>query len=86
MKLEPVQDYVVVDAGAIGHDMTDSGILIEKEDAPNQAKVVSFGPEVKLKLKKDQKVLIRTYGWEEVQEQGRKYLVGKEENIIAFVS
>lgn len=76
--IKPLQDYFL-----LKEIKKKQSIIIEvKEEESNEAEVIDFSSS-KLGLKKRDKVLIKRYGFEEIEYDKEKYLIGKEENIIA---
>lgn len=86
-KIKPIGDLVLLKFEK--QTKTDAGIILSDQDSPDmpdQAEVVSVGPDVKLKLSEGDIVLIRTFGWQEVVRDEIKYLIGKEECVLGLIS
>ena len=76
--------------------ITKSGIVlpdtVEKEK-PNKAKVIAVGPGklndkgeiISMSVKVNDIVLFKKYGPDEIEIEGKKYLVGDEEDILAIL-
>lgn len=64
---------------------TKSGILLgEAKEAPAYAVVEAVGPDVK-DIKKGDKIIFKEYSTTEVELDGDKYLILKEEDILAII-
>ncbi len=84
--LEPVEEEKVTKGGIVLPDTA------EKEK-PMQGKVIAVGPgkvgekgEIRpMSVKVGDKVLFKKYGPDEVELDGKKYLVGDEDDILAIL-
>ena len=78
-----MQDFVLLKE-LKPEEKTESGIVLPEEidRERNQGTIVSRGEMCKLPVEVGDKVLVRSYGFDEVEIEGEKYLVGKEDNII----
>lgn len=76
--------------------MTKSGIVIPdsaEKEKPIMGKVIAVGPGKKnekgevtpVGLKVGDKVLFKKYGPDEIEIEGKKYLVGDEDDILAII-
>ena len=95
MNIKPLADYVLIEP-IKEEEKTLSGILlpqtIEKEK-PEQGKIIAvgFGKKNKdgqiipLEVKVGQKVLFTKYGPNEIKIENKKYLIAKEEDILAII-
>lgn len=83
MKFIPLQDFVLVQE-LKGEEITAVGIVIPEDvdKEKNQGTIIAKGDKCALPVDNGDKVLFRSYGFDEVEIEGNKYLVGKEENII----
>ena len=94
MKLVPLFDRVVLEKEKM-EEATDSGIVLPGQDdkeKPGQAVVVAVGPggvvdgkEVKMQVKAGDHVLFSKYAGSEVEIDGHKYTVVKQNDILAVV-
>lgn len=93
MKLVPLFDRVVLKQ-LIAEETTKSGIVLPGQDkeVPSQAEVVAVGPggvvdgkEVKMQVKKKDKVIYSKYAGTEVELEGKKYIVVKQSDILAVI-
>ncbi len=96
MKLQPLNDRVFLEPIEDELKTTKSGIIIpdtaEKEH-PVKAKVVAVGPgkltekgtRAKMTVKVGDLVLFKKYGPDELEVDGKKYLVGEESDIVAII-
>ncbi len=95
MKLRPLYDKVVVERLEEKEERTPSGIIIPDtaKEKPQLGKVVAVGPgklldngEVKpLSVKEGDVVLFNKYAGNEVEMEGKVYLVMSEDEILAVV-
>ena len=95
MKITPLSDHVLIEP-IREEERTKSGILlpdtVEKEK-PEQGKIVAVGPGRKiasgkiipLEVKMGDKVIFTKYGPSEIKVEGTKYLIAKEEDILAII-
>ena len=94
MKLVPLFDKVVLEKEKM-EETTKSDIVLPGQDdkeKPGQAVVVAVGPggvvdgkEIKMQVKKGQHVLFSRYAGTEVELEGKKYTVVKQNDILAIV-
>lgn len=67
---------------------TKSGIVLPdsaKEDRPQEGRVIAIGEDKKIKVKKGQKVIFAKYSGTEIKQGKEKYLIIKNEDILAIV-
>ena len=85
MFIEPVEESV-----------TKSGIVIPdtaEKERPMRGKIIAAGPgkmnekgeRIQMSVKVGDTVLFKKYGPDEVEVEGKKYLVGDEDDILAVV-
>ncbi|MDD6283408.1 co-chaperone GroES [Oribacterium sp. HCP28S3_H8] len=94
MKLVPLFDRVVLEKEKM-EETTASGIVLPGQDdkeKPGQAVVVAVGPggvvdgkEIKMQVKEGQHVIFSKYAGSEVEIDGHKYTVVKQNDILAVV-
>ena len=90
MKLVPLGDRVVLKP-LVAEETTKSGIVLPGQDKekPQQAEEVAVGPgtsEVKMEVKKGDKVIFSKYSGTEVKlEADEKFIVVKQEDILAII-
>ncbi|MDE7225609.1 MAG: co-chaperone GroES [Ruminococcus sp.] len=89
MNIKPLQDRVVVKM-AEAEETTKSGIILSgsAKEKPEVAVVVEGGPgtsEVKMEVKKNDKVLISKYSGTNVKLEGEEYIIVRMEDILAVV-
>ena len=94
MKLVPLFDRVVLEKDKM-EETTASGIVLPGQDdkeKPGQAVVVAVGPggivdgkEIKMQVKAGDHVLFSKYAGSEVEVDGHKYTVVKQNDILAVV-
>ena len=86
-RLQPVQDFVLVEE-LLPEEVTASGIIIPDvvdKEAPNQGRVIECGPNCSF-VKTSDVVMFRRYGFDDVEFNGKKYLLGREEFIMGTIS
>ena len=93
MKLAPLADRVVLKQLA-AEETTKSGIVIpgKEKELPQQAEVVEVGPggmvngeEVKMEVKKGDKVIYSKYAGTNVKMGEEEYIIVKQGDILAIV-
>ena len=93
MKLVPLQDRVVLKQ-LEAEEKTASGIILtgSAQEKPQEAEVIAVGPggivdgkEVKMQVKKGQKVIYSKYSGTEVKLEGEEYVIGRQNDILATV-
>ena len=95
MKFQPLSNHVFIEA--IKEDKaTKSGIVLPdtaEKEKPVLGLVVAVGPGkasekgdvVPMSVKVGDKVLFKKYGPDEIEVDGKKYLVGEESDILAVI-
>ncbi len=84
--LEPLEEEKVTKSGIVLPDSAE-------REKPVQGKVLAIGPgktnekgeRVPMSVKVGDKVLFKKYGPDEVELEGKKYLVGDEDDILAIL-
>lgn len=93
MKLVPLQDRVVLKQ-LEAEEKTASGIILtgSAQEKPQEAEVIAVGPggivdgkEVKMQVKKGQKVIYSKYSGTEVKLDGEEYVIVRQNDILATV-
>lgn len=93
MKLKPLADRVVVKL-VEAEEKTKSGIILTAaaKEKPEVAEVIAVGPggmvdgkEVKMTVKKGDKVITSKYAGTEVKVDGVEYTIVKQSDILAVV-
>jgi len=93
MKLVPLDDKVVLKK-LQAEETTKSGIVLPGQDKekPAQGEVIAAGPggivdgkEVKMQVKKGDKVVYSKYAGTEVELEDEKYLIVKQADILAII-
>ncbi|MBS3903055.1 MAG: co-chaperone GroES [Anaplasmataceae bacterium] len=95
MNFKPLSNHVFIEV-LEEEKATASGIIIPDtadREKPVQGKVVAVGPGkrdangqlVPMSVKSGDKVLFKKYGPDEIEVEGKKYLVGDEDDILAIV-
>ncbi|HEY4523417.1 MAG TPA: co-chaperone GroES [Candidatus Paceibacterota bacterium] len=95
MNFKPLSNHLFIE-GVEAEKMTKSGIVIPDtadKEKPMMGTVVAVGPGkwsekgelVPMSVKVGDKVLFKKYGPDEVEVDGKKYLVGDEDDILAII-
>jgi chaperonin GroES len=95
MKIIPILDHILIEP-LEDEEKTKTGILLPEsaeKEKPEQGKVVAVGPGRKteegkiipLEVKPGQKVLFTKYGPTEIKVNNKRYLIAKEEDILAII-
>jgi chaperonin GroES len=95
MHLKPLNDHIFLEPVA-EEKTTKSGIVLPdtaEKEKPIKGKVVAVGPgklddsgkRVPMSVKVGDKVLFKKYGPDELEVDGKKYLVGEEADILAII-
>ena len=93
MKLTPLSDRVVLQQ-LEAEETTKSGIILASsaQEKPQEALVIAVGPggivdgkEVKMQVKKDQKVIYSKYAGTEVKLDGEEFIIVRQDDILAVV-
>jgi len=95
MKIQPLSNHVFIEPLA-DEKTTRSGIVIPDtadKERPIRGKVFAVGPgklnengeRVPMSVKEGDTVLFKKYGPDEIEVDGKKYLVGDEDDILAIV-
>ena len=95
MKFNPLSNHLFIESEE-AVKTTKSGIVIPDtadKEKPMLGKVVAVGPGkwsekgelVPMSVKVGDKVLFKKYGPDEVEVDGKKYLVGDEDDILAII-
>lgn len=85
MNLQPLADRIVMEQ-LEAEETTASGIVLpgSAQEKPKMAKVIAVGKDVK-EVKAGDQVIYKSYGPDEVKVEGKEYLIGKEEDLLAVV-
>ncbi len=89
MKMKPINDRVVVQPGK-ADEKTSGGIIIPDtaKEKPQRGKVVAVGPGKdgnKLTVKKGDTVLYGKYSGQEINYEGKDYLIMREDDILVIL-
>ena len=93
MKLVPLGDRVVLKQFE-AEETTKSGIILaaKSQEKPQQAEVIAVGPggvvdgkEVTMQVKVGDKVIYSKYAGTDVELEGEKYIIVKQNDILAIV-
>ena len=89
MKLVPLGDRVVLKQ-LVAEETTKSGIVIpgQEKEKPQQAEVIAVGPgteDVKMEVEVGDKIIYSKYSGTEVKLDDEKYIIVKQEDILAVI-
>ena len=93
MTIKPLTDQVVIKK-LQAEETTKSGIVLASasQEKPQVAEIIAVGPggvvdgnEIKMQVKKGQKVIIRDYAGTTVKLEGEEYIVVRQDDILAIV-
>lgn len=95
MKFSPLSNHLFIEA-VTEDKKTKSGIVLPdsaEREKPMLGKVVAAGPgkrnekgeTVPMSVKVGQTVLFKKYGPDEIEVEGKKYLVGDEDDVLAII-
>ncbi len=91
--IKPLQDRVVVKM-IENEETTESGIILSSgaKEKPQIAEVIEVGPggerdgkQVKMYIKKGDKVIVSKYAGTEVKYSGEEYIIVKQDDVLAIV-
>lgn len=94
MKINPLQDYVLIEP--LEEEKKSKGGIVLPETAekePQQGKIIAVGPGKRLssgkiiepEVKKGDVVLFKKYGPDEIKVGDKKYLIAKAEDVLAII-
>jgi chaperonin GroES len=95
MNIKPLSNHIFLEP-AEEEKVTKSGIVIPDtadKERPMKGKVLAIGPGKRnehgeispMSLKVGDTVLFRKYGPDEIEMEGKKYLVGSEDDVLAVI-
>lgn len=93
MKIKPLFDRVVIKSCEV-EETTKSGLILtgNAKEKPQMAEVIEVGPggmvdgkEVKMTVKKGDKVIYSKYAGTEVKLDGTEYIIVRQNDILAVV-
>ena len=92
--IKPVADKILIKM-IEGEEKTESGIILSgtAKEKPQIAEVIEVGPgithipgkEVKMYIKKGNKVIVSKYSGTEVKYEGEDYLIIKQDDVLAII-
>ncbi len=89
MKIQPLDDRVLVEIYEEEIEKTKGGIIIPDtaKEKPRMGKVVEVGTDEDLKelIKVGDKILFAKYGGEEVEMDGKNYIILSRSDVLAVV-
>ncbi|MCD5396383.1 MAG: co-chaperone GroES [Candidatus Pacebacteria bacterium] len=95
MKIKPISNHILIEP-IEEEEKTKSGILLPEtaeKEKPQEGKVIAVGPGRKtssgkiipLEVKVGDRVIFTKYGPTEIEIDEKKYLIAKEEDILAII-
>jgi chaperonin GroES len=94
MNIKPLSNHILLEPTA-EEKTTKSGIVIPDtadKEKPTRATVVAVGPGkykdgkvVPMSVKPGDQVLFKKYGPDEIEVDGKKYLIGDEDDVLAII-
>ena len=86
-KIKPLADIVLIEPQQIKKKTTEGIYLPEtsSQDSPQEGKVAAVGGDKNIKVKKGQLVIFRHYSGTEIKINDKKYILIKNEDILAIV-
>ena len=92
--IKPVADRILIKM-VEGEEKTQSGIILSSgaKEKPQVAEVIEIGPgitgtpekEVKMYIKKGDKVIVSKYSGTEVKYGGEDYIIVKQDDVLAII-
>lgn len=86
--IKPLGDNILVEKEEeIKGGKTEAGIYLpeEKEEKSQVGKVLAIGDSEEIKVKKGQTVVFKKFGGNEVELEGKEYLLLKNEDVLAVI-
>jgi len=95
MNIKPLSNHILLEA-AEEEKITKSGIVIPEtadKERPTKGKVIAVGPGKRnddgeclgMSVKAGDIVIFRKYGPDELEVDGKKYLIGSEDDVLAII-
>jgi len=95
MNIKPLSNHILLEATA-EEKVTKSGIVIPDtadKERPMKGKILAVGPGkrddegefISMSVKVGDLVLFRKYGPDELELDGKKYLIGSEDDVLAII-
>ena len=96
LNLKPLSNHIFLETRDV-NKTTKSGIYIPEtaeKEKPVTGKVVAVGPGklnekgelIRMSVKVGDTVLFKKYGMDEIEVEGKQYLVGEEDGVLAIIS
>ena len=85
--VKPLGDNVLVEIQE-AKKKTDQGIYLPDtadRETPQEGKIVAIGDSKEIKVKKNQIVIFKQYGGTDIKINGKKFIILKNEDILAIV-
>jgi len=94
MEFKPLSNHVFIEP--VEESVTKSGIVIPdtaEKERPMRGKIIAAGPgkvdekgtRIAMSVKVGDTVLFKKYGPDEIEVEGKKYLVGDEDDVLAII-
>ena len=89
MQIKPFEDRVLVEPEEIGESRTKSGIIIPDtaKEKPRTGKVIEVGTDEELaeNIKVGDKIVFAKFTGDEIEFEGKKYLIVSRSDILAVI-
>lgn len=85
--IKPLGENVLIEPQEV-KKKTEQGIYLPETSSgenPQEGKVIAIGEDEKIKVKKGQMVIFRRYGGADIKINDKKYLLLKNEDILAII-
>jgi chaperonin GroES len=86
-KIIPLGDNILIEFQE-AKGKTETGIYLPEtssKETPQEGKIVAIGEGKEIKVKKGQTVIFRPYSGTDIKLDGKKYMILKNEDILAIV-
>ena len=83
--IEPLEEEKRTKAGIVLPDTAENKPMVGIVSAVGPGKLNAKGERMEMSVKVGNKVLFKKYGPDEIEIDGKKYLVGDEEDILAII-
>ncbi len=90
MNIKPLSDHILIEP-IKEEEKTKSGILLPEsleKEKPEQGKVIAVGPgkkNIPMEVKKGDTVIFSKYGPTEIKLSDKKYLIARQEDVLAII-
>ncbi len=85
--IRPLGENVLIEPQEV-KKKTAQGIYLPEtgsEETPQEGKVIAVGESEKIQVKKGQKIIYRKYSGTDIEANGKKYIILKNEDVLAVI-